>query len=297
MRKLSQLSLVCLLLASPVVWAEEGADPITARIPKSSKVIVRLPSLDRLDALGKEVVPLLKMFGDHETAALLEKTPASAVLMTKLGLDMALVNRASPVYLCDAGTKPAFFVAAAEGAAFEGTKLLQERAAATYVDGVIQVAPVGVELGEPRGTPTDMLGGDVALHLFLAKVVQENKQTIEAQLAKAVQMAAGIPAIPAGLKNLLPALVDASRGGIYGVEGIDYALTWKGDIIESEGRVTTREGSGLRKLLARAGAPGDNSFAGYLPRESMVVVDWNANPDWPGKDAADFLSKTLGEGA
>jgi len=104
-------NLLCLL---PLARAQEDApapapagDAVTAQVPKESPFVLRIASIERVDAVAKEVVPVLKSFGFEQQVAPVEMLGASGFLFQMSGLDAALVDRSKPIYLALAGDLPA----------------------------------------------------------------------------------------------------------------------------------------------------------------------------------------------
>jgi hypothetical protein len=295
MRVLAIPFLVALCLAPAVLRAGEGADAVTARLPKESEFLVRLPSLDRLDAVGKEVLPLIRTFLPEAAASALDEMTLSELVVGQAGVDPRLLDRSKPIYLGRVGEGAVVLTTAAEGAVLEGDQEVAAGMVARIVDGILCVLPEG-DAAELRGEPTALLDGDLAVHVYLGELVARHKDSIEDVLARGTEQAGAAP-MPPGFEKIMPAIFEAVRGGIFGVASLDYALTWESETIWTEGRLRTLEGSGLRKFLARAGDPGDNPLIAYLPEDALMMMDFVVTPDWPGREMADFLTKALGEGA
>jgi len=292
------LTLCGLFLLHPALLAQDAADPITALVPKKGVVIIRVPSLNRLDAMGKELFPLVKGLLDPGMSAMLENATPSQLIQGSLGVPANWIHPDKPIYMVHVpgltGDQPYVLATAGEGAAIEGE---QELPAAGVVvsltDGVLHFKPKGAPALEARGTPINMVDGDFAFHIELAELVDAKKADIEGALGMAAGMAQMFP-IPQGLAKLIVPMLDLVRGVVYGVQSIDYTFTWKGEIVESVGRIIPREGSGFHKLMQRAGAPGDNSLSGYLPKDAFVIMDYSLNADWPGREAKEFFTAALG---
>ena len=295
MRLLAIPFLVALCLAPALLFAGEGADAVTARLPKESEVLVRLPSLERLDAVGKEVVPLVRPFLPEALAAGLDEMTLSELVVGQAGVDPELLDRTKPIYLGRAGPGVVVMTSAAEGATLEGEREVAGGMIARILDGTLVVAPRGAADGS-RGTPTALLDGDLAVHVYLGELVAKYKPDIERTLEQAKQQAGAVP-MPPIFEKFLPAILQAVRGGVYGVESLDYAVTWEGEMLWTEGRLRTLKGSGLHKFLSRAGEPGDNPLVAYLPEDALLMMDFVVTPDWPGRELAAFLTNALGEGA
>lgn len=275
------IQLTVLLLVPTVLFAQGEEKPkpdLTACAPKGAPVLIRVAPPERIDAVGREVLPLIKSMLPPEGVALLEKAGLSAALLGQTDLDPASVDRTKPIYVAPV----------ADGGV----------AIATTPDGGLtrSGSPRAFELPQ-RGTATELLAGDVSLHFYAGEVTEQYKNEIEGVFQFAQMMARVNPMVPDSVRRIIPTVMDVARGGIHGIESIDYALTWKGGTIESEGRLTPKPDSGMRKLLARAGDPQDNGLAAYLPADAFVVADMAANADWPRKEAEDFFDKALGEGA
>ena len=289
--RIQTLLLVGLCLLPPALAEETPADTATTQVPTASPVVVRLPSLDRIDALAKELLPVIKSLAGPDAVAFLETTTASRKLLSEAGVPMELVDRTKPFYFARSGNGMIGLMPAAPGVAFEGLKVLDGSFRAALRNGVVCVGEEAKLTYEARAAATKMLPGDVSVHVYVGELVEANKATIEAGLAQAGGMAMVLPG-PA--QAVLAPMLDLVRATAYSVESFDYAMSWTGGRIVSEGRVVTKEGSALRKLLARAGAPGDNPLIGFLPREATIVMDVNTTADWPAKEMAEFLKQALG---
>jgi len=299
-------SLLCLL---PLARAQEDApapapvpagDAVTAHVPKESPFVLRITSLDRVDAVAKQITPLLKSFGLEQEVAPVEMLGASGFLFQMSGLDPALVDRSKPIYLAMAGKEaPHLILHPAAGASWEGQRELQHGMAAALLDGaIVCTGPRGRD-AETRGTPTAIeLDGDLVVHVYLGDMVEAKKEMIEQQAAEAVMGAGASPMLPDAAKALMLPVVTAVKDAVFSVESFEYAVTLKEGWIETEGLLRTKPRSGLRGFFKRAGAPGNtDDLLGYLPTNCFMYADSVAAPDWPLKELATVLDEAAGEGA
>lgn len=277
-----KLLLFVLCLAPAVLLAQDAGDKPapnldpTARVPKGAPVLVRLPSPNRMDALGKQLHPLLKDLVPAEVGGLLEKGGASGLVLAQLGLAGKEIDRAKPVYVVPG---PGGEVAIAS----------------TPENGVLATGGAGAMAADPRGTPTAMLPGDVSIHFYAGETVDAHRQDIEQmmQMAPMFLQMFGVQ-LPEAIQKAIPPVMDIARGGIFGIDGIDYSLTLRDGWIESNGRITSKAGSGMQSALARAGDPGDHSLAGMLPKKALMFIDSSTTPDWPNKETNAFFDKKSG---
>jgi hypothetical protein len=268
--------LITLCLVPTILLAQDPAPDPTAQALKSSHALVRLPSAERIDAIGKDMLPMIKGLLPAEIAGVFEKGSASSLLIAGLGLGGKEIARDKPIYL---SPLPNGVFAIASGK-----------------NGLLTAGPEGTAEAAKRGKPTAMLAGDISVHVFAGKLIAGFKPKIEQGLNMAAAAAGGFPMVPDPMRKLLPTAMDLVREVIYGIESFDYSLTLKDNIFESEGRVTTKEGSNFRKMLAAAGAPQDNILVGYLPRGALVYSD-GAGFEGMGARLAAVLENHLGEGA
>jgi hypothetical protein len=273
--------------------AQEGA---TAQLPKGSPVAVRIASLDRVDALVKDALPMLKALGLGDDVAELEQMPASNWIFVKSGLSPDLVDRTKPIYLGLVDEdEPIVVLHPAAGATWEGKKELREDGFAVLRGGAVVVGKAGRIDAEPRGTPTTFrVEGDVVLHVYLADLIAEHKDEIEQNATEAAMGVAAAGAVPEQARALILPVVTAFKDGVLSLEAFDYGVTWTGERLESEGFVTIREGSGLRTLLKRAGEPGATDLVRYLPADAFMTITTCMNPDWPVKEMRELLEKAGG---
>jgi len=268
----------------------------TAQIPKKSPVCVRLPSLSRFDALAKRFKALVEM-AEPGAKALVEAGASNAMLV-QLGLDPAGFNKDAPVYmgLSQEDGKPFFVLVPAAENGITGEKELPAGMKLVVKDGLVQVGEAATIAAERRGANTKLLNGDFAVHVYISELVNRHKEEIEAGFAEGKQGlegALGMAGLPVEIG--VEPIMAATRGMVYGVDSVAYALNFKEDILETEGLVMTKAESGLRKFLARAGAPRENSLADYLPAEALMTLDYSASPDWPGDELMQFFKSTVGD--
>jgi hypothetical protein len=259
-RKIVSVLALALALAG-LARAQEGVDAASAQIPKKSWICIRIASLARVDAVAKEITPLLRQVGLDEPAAMLEQMPASALIFGQSGLDAATVDVTKPIYLGftdDDGDDPVLVFHPAAGAAWDGMKDLKQGFQAVLRGGAVVVAKPEQLAEEPRGTPTTTRGGDIAVHVYLADLVAQNKDDIDEGFAEMAMEGGADPNVPEKLRPMILPAVSAMKGAVYGAESFGYALTWKEGKLWSEGLLKTKEGSGLRAFFAGAGEPGDD---------------------------------------
>ncbi|HEX5138577.1 MAG TPA: hypothetical protein VFY93_16510 [Planctomycetota bacterium] len=294
MRILSATILLALFL--PMARAQEG-DPATAQLPKGTPISFRVASFDRIDAIVKEWVPMLKAIGLGAQVAPLEQMPASTFLFMVSGLNADIVDRTKPIYagLTEQG-EPIVVLHPAGGATWEGKKELREGAFAISRGGAVVVAEPDLLETEPRGTPTAFrVEGDAVLHVYLGDIVAEHKEEIEQWATEATMAVAAQGDVPEQARALILPIMTSLKGAVLSVESLDYGATWTGDRLETEGFLAIQAGSGLRNLLKRAGEPGTVDLAAYLPKEAYMTMTACMNPDWPTKEMRELLQAAGGE--
>jgi len=289
------LPTLLLALLLPAAWAQEKADA-TAQLPKGLPVALRIASFDRVDALVKEWIPILKTFGLGAQVAPLEQMPASNFLFMVSGLNADIVDRTKPIYIGLVDQKePVFVLHPAAGAMWEGKKELREGAFAILRGGAIVVAEGGLVDNEARGAPTTFgVDGDAVVHVYLGELLAQYKEEIEQEAAKAAMAVAAQGAVPEEARALILPVVTAVKDGLLSLEAVDYGVTWTGERLETDGLVSIREGSGLRNLLKRVGEPGSTDLVAYLPKEAYMTMSGNINADWPTKELKLLLEKAGG---
>ena len=277
--RMTPLACVLLLFPGAILAQDPPQPPIvdpTLAIPKEHPLVVRLPSPERMDALGKQFHSALQGLVPAEVVAILKQGGASGLLLAETGLAGRELDRNKPVYLVPtAGGLVAIASSPGKGATATGpAKALQ---------------------AEKRAAPTKLLAGDLALHFYASETTAAYKQQIDQALEMASTFANMSPVpLPDAIKLLIQPMVELAGGAVYGVESVDYALILHRDWIESRGRVATRPGSGFFRALARAGEPGDHSLAGMLPKDALIFADSWVTPDWPSKELTDFFEAKLG---
>ncbi|MCK6458982.1 MAG: hypothetical protein L6Q95_03715 [Planctomycetes bacterium] len=294
MRILSATLLLALLL--PMARAQEG-DAATAQLPKGMPAAFKVASFDRIDAIVKEWVPMLKALGLGEQVAPLEQMPASAFLFTLSGLNAEMVDTKKPMYIgITEDDQPVVVLHPAAGAAWEGKKELREGAFAILRGGAIVAGEPGLLDVEARGAPTVFrVEGDAVMHVYLGDIIAQHKEEIEQGATEAAMGVAAQGAIPEQARAMILPLVTAAKNGVLSLESFDYGATWTGERLETEGFVAIREGSGFRDLLKRAGAPGSAELAAYLPKEAYMTATTCVNGDWPAKEMLELLQPHGGE--
>ncbi|MGH7162753.1 MAG: hypothetical protein ACREID_04655, partial [Planctomycetota bacterium] len=287
---------IALLFACSLLLAQEGGDPATSQVPAQSAVVVRLPSLDRVDAASPEILPFIGAFLDEKHRKMFAEMPVSRHLVQESGLDEAAWDRTRPFYLCLIGRDDGLLLLpAAADAAWEGEKALTHGNVAILRDGVIRAGEADQVGVEGRGTPTELLPGDLSLHVYLGEVVGRNKERIDGFFARMQAMSGMLP-LPAAFSKLPGLSIAAAQECVNGVESFDYAFTWKGGSLHSEGLLRTRAGTPLNAFFSRVGTPGDNDLVGFLPTNAFMVADFVGDPTWPVQEMMAFLDKGLGEG-
>ena len=308
MRNLMLFMLGLLLVVPAAVRAQDGAAQAeveapkeavgpTGQIPKDSPICVRVKSLDRVDVIAKELIPILKAFGAVKEAAMLEAAPASALVFMQAGMDAASVDKTKPLFMgMTKSEKPVFLFHPA--AAWEGDRPLRDGFVARLKDGVGVAGPKTALDGATRGVPTRTLDGDAVVHVYLGDLVEANKEDIENQFAQAAMQVAGNAGLPETVRAVVPHVLSGLKEAAFSVESFDYALTWKAGSVEAEGLLRTKPRTALRALLQRAGKPGDASdLVGYLPKDSIMTYDGVVTPDWPLKEMGAMIQKAVGEDA
>jgi hypothetical protein len=151
---------------------------------------------------------------------------------------------------------------------------------------------------ETRGAPTSIaLEGDLVVHVYLGDLVERHKDEIEQQAADAVMHAGANPMLPDTAKALVLPVVAGVKGAVFSVESFEYAVTLKGDRIESEGLLRAKPRSNMRALFQRAGAPGrTDDLMGYLPKNGIVYADSVVAGDWPGRELSALVDEAVGGG-
>jgi hypothetical protein len=276
--------------------AQEG-DAATAQLPKGTPVSFKVASFDRIDALAKEWVPMLKALGLGAQVAPLEQMPASTFLFTLSGLNADIVDTKKPMYFgLTEDHEPIVILHPAAGAAWEGKKELREGAFAVTRGGAIVVAEPGLLDTEARGAPTSFrVDGDVVMHVYLGDIIAQHKEDIEEAATEAAMAVAAQGAVPEEARALILPLVTAAKNGVLSLESFDYGATWTGERLETEGFVAIREGSGLRNLLKRIGPGGSaDDLVRYLPRDAYMTVTGCTNADWPAKEIKELLQAAGG---
>ena len=291
--RISLVFALLLLIVAPGVAQDAGG--VTAQVPENSPVSVRVKSLERVDAVAKEWVPILKAFGLEE-AANLEHIPLSNMLFAMSGLSADLVDKTKPVVLAMAGDEePVVILHGAEGVTWEGGKTLNDGLVAVQRGGAVLVGRAKSLEMKGRAAPTKFLDGDISFHVYLGDLVAKHKDEIEQGAAEAAMQAGGAPGLPDGAKALVLPMVSAVKEAVFSVDSFDYALTWKGDRLEAEGLLSVKERTGMRAFLARCGKPGGAELAAYMPKDALLTFTGNITADWPVKEFGAMLDAAVGE--
>jgi hypothetical protein len=296
MRTLFATLLLALLV--PAARAQEGADT-TAQLPKGTPVAFRIRSFDRVDAIVKDWLPMLKAMGLEEKVKDLDKMSASDRLFMESGLNADMVDRTQPIYVGiveqEWRQRPLFVLHPAARAAWEGKKELREGHFAVLRGGAVVVGEGGLLDTEARGTPTTFrVDGDAVVHVYLSEILAKHREDIEQGATEVAMGIAAMGEIPEQARALILPVVTSVKNGILSLESLDYGLTWTGERLETEGFLAIQEGSGLRNLLKRVGEPGSTDLVAYLPKEAFMTATVSMNPDWPAKEMKELLEKAGG---
>jgi len=291
------LSLVGLLLVAPVALAEDHADPSTALLPARARLIVRLPSLDRLDALAGEAGPFLEMLGDELPIVRPGQAPMSDLVLRSLGLDAAAgVDRSRPMYVGIVDGDPFYVLPGSARTLWEGETALTGELVGLAKDGHLLVAKKPLLALEARGTPVRLIAGDAAVHLGLGELIAEHRERIDAEIVKwkgelpELGLGAGFDGMVGEAINLIGPTLD-------GLDALQYALTMRDGGLYSEGLLRTRDGTAMRKLLSEGGAPGDHDLVALLPRGAFVSGDGISNAQWGMDRLGAMIERHFGEGS
>lgn len=265
-----------LLLAS-ALFAGETPDPVTGQVPKESRVCVRLPSMDRIDELARELSGVVGLV-DEDAGDFVRRLPLSASMIHELGLDASdPFDRTKPVYVAFIEDEPLFYIPLEDGKTWAGQRKLEDGRIGVERAGMILIGKAGHVALPVRDTAVPFLQGDAAVKLFVGDFIDENREAV-------ANMAHGaVPPIP-GARDELEKILEELGGGLADIAAIDYALTWKDGLLESEGLIRIKDGAELRRFLARIGPPGGNGLAGFLPPRQVLTVDFVAKPGWPGSE-------------
>jgi hypothetical protein len=296
MRRVLPLLLFAMLFAPRARAGEVPADAATALAPQGTIAVVRLPPLDRIDALAAEFKPIvLKFVGASEREALAAATLSRAFL-AEVGLeDAPEIARDRAIYVA-IGEDDAFvlLLPAKAGAEF-AERPVGESEVARLRNDFVCVGPKALLDAPTRASAVQMLRGDVAVHVFLAELVERHAEDVAGALG---QLDAGaVPGAPAFFGPAMKRVAAVARDVMEGVDAFGYALTWTGERLEAEGRLATREGSRLRSFFGRAGAAEGSDLAGFLPRNALLTIDSSGKPNWLSSEVASAVADVLGAGA
>ena len=296
------LPLLSCALFLGVLHAEDGAEQKvptdqTAQIPKDSALLVRLPSLDRLDELAKRFAGVAELAGGPQAKVLIEAGVSNFVI-AQAGIDPAGFDRTAPIYvsMTDGADDPYMILTTAKQNGIAGEKELPGGMKLVVRNGLVHVGKADDLAAERRGKAVPLLKGDIALQFFIGEIVARHTEDIDAGFAMAKQQAemglqqAGIP-----LPIALDPFIGAAKDLVIGIDRIDNAITVGDKLVETEGLVTSKARSKLRKFLSRAGAPKENSLADYLPDEAFVTMDMAVTSDWPGLEMMEFIKEAAGD--
>ncbi len=295
MRKLLTL-ILGLALFSPGSLRAGEPDAVTAELPAGTHLVIHVRSIDRVDMVAKAIAPLVKMFGPAE-GAMLENVKVSDLFQKETGVDLAIVDRAKPIYLAlvNPGSKSPLVVAHPQGR-FDGEKNLPEGMVAKTRGAALVVAQrADLELAG-RGTPVPIVAGDVGVHVFVSHLTTKYKDQIDQGFGQVAMQAAAQGDLPDPIRKLVTEVVSASKNIVNATESIDYALTWDNGDALAEGLIRFKDDSGVRKVLRRAGKGGGSDLLGYLPTNALLTVDSRTPPDMMMNEFGAMLDRAFGEG-
>jgi len=234
--------------------------------------------------------------GGQQTKVLIE-AGITKFAIAQLGLDPAGFDRTAPILLAmpDGEDEPYVLLRPAGENGIAGEKELPQGMKLVVKDGLVHVGKPELIAAERRGRAARLLDGDVAVQFFVGELTDRHKEEIEGGFAEMKEgLTMGLQQAGMPVELAIDPILGAMKGVVYGVDTVDYALTVGDEIVLTEGLIRTRAESGLRKFLARAGAPRENSMADYLPDEAFMTMDGNVTPDWPGLEMMELVKKTGG---
>jgi hypothetical protein len=285
------------LRAEDEVAAQKVPIDQTALIPKASSLCVRLPSLDRIDAIAKRFASVAELAQGPQAKQFIE-AGVTNLLIGQMGLDPAGFDRTAPLYLAmhEGSQAPYLILTPAKTNGITGEKDLPTGVKLIVKDGAIHVGTAELLAAERRGTAIKLLKGDFAAKFLVGELVSRHKEEIEKGLVEAkAEMGNVMKQTGLDLPIDADALIAAMKTAIYGIQDVDFAATFDEKYIITEGLVTTKAESALRKMLARAGAPRENNLTDYLPSEAFMMIDTAVTPDWPIIEVTEFLKTAAGE--
>jgi len=288
--------LVGLLLAAPLLAAEDQADPVTALLPARARLIVRLPSLDRMDAIAAEMQPVLALFGDQVPFGKPGQAAVSDQVLARLGIDAgAGVDRSKAIYVGVVAKEPFYVFSGSARTVWEGQTPLVGGFVGIVKDGAILASKPALLTEAPRGTPVSLIAGDVVAHVALGELIAENRGEIDKSLAEWKTELATLT-VPDAARGLLGELLDLAGPGLDGLDAIQYAISVRDGGLYSDGLIRLKEGSGFRKLMRQGGAPGDCDLVSLMPRRAFISGDGMTNAQWGMESIRSMLDRHLGEG-
>ncbi|MHC4958087.1 MAG: hypothetical protein ACYTGN_06890 [Planctomycetota bacterium] len=281
-----------LLLLGALAARAQEVDPLTAKLPASALEVVRLPSLERLDAIAakdlRDLVAVLPGEGD------LLKGKASKLLLSSIGATPEMgVDRTRPLYVVFVDGDPVFALPAGPASVLVAERALDDGRVAVPRDGLILIGPKGRVAGKARGAPLAMAAGDVAIHLALGERIAANRKDIDEFLDDLDIK----DDVDARFHGLIDRLTKLAKDALADIESLDYALVLKDGRLESTGWLKPRARSGLSRFLAGAGPPRKNDLAGRLADRFFVASDSALAPAWPVADLKAVVDAELGAGA
>ncbi len=289
------LGLLCLL---PAAIRAESAVDLTQLFPQDAHFTFRIKSLDRLDAITREMIPLLRQLGATEEADMLGKAPLSTIAGAESGINLEWLDRKKPVYMVAADPRKGEVMVVANTAAgvtWEGEKELKNGAVAVQRGSTMMAGlPPSLQLA-PSNKPTKMLEGDLVFHAYAANLNRIYKEQIDAGFAMGTMRAAGMPLPPVAQKMIAP-IMKSIQGAVQATTSIGYALTWKGDHALGHGLIATDPASNFHAMLKKSGPAGASQLARYLPGDAIFMFDLHAAPGWPLADVGAAAGGEAGQG-
>jgi hypothetical protein len=284
------MRLLALLLLTPFLFAGEAPEPVTKLLPQKCRMCLRVSSMDRLDALGRELQRVVKLI-DKDTGDFVRRLPLSASFIHDLGLDASdPFDRTKPLYVAFVDEGVVFFLPIEDGKTWEGERKLDDGRVGVARGGMICIGKPDILAMPLRDRAVPFQKGDAGVKIFVDQLLKDHKNTLQAAAAGA------LPPIPVGpglgdLKEAIDDLADIGED----IQAIDYSLTWKQGRLESEGLIRVKDGAALRAFLSRVGPPGDNNLTGFLPDRQFLTLDFVAKPGWPGSELIKVIDDHLKE--
>jgi len=279
--------LLLVLLSAAAAAGEPVAEPATRHLPADARVVVRFASLDRLDAVGRRLAPIVDA-----------RRPLSAAVLPRSTAELP-IDRTRPAY-CSLGERGVVWhFHAREGTVWPAPrKLIAWKDSAELRDGILHVADESARLDGPRrGEPLPMLDSDASVVVDAAALVAKYGPEMEKTLREIDKLDTRKFPVTRAVLHFGRALLALFLEGLRGVDTVHYGLTWSDGRLLSEGWLRTRPRSSLRAFLSRAKEAKPHDLAGYLPRRSFWTVDACGLGSWLDEEVAAFLDTSFGEGA